>query len=124
MTSPMISLTISSMPRLPRVFMLLLTAAWLGFAAPHALTAELVPTGPEVQLSTGHSPQRVVLAVQPAGNYAIAWNDLPSRVFLSTSPTAPSPRTTGRTPLWTGATPERGRRHARRRRASTCSGTS
>ncbi len=91
--------------RLPRIFMLLLTGAWLGLAAPHALAAELVPTGPEVQLSTGDSPQRVVVAAQPAGNYALAWNELPARIFLLHVEDGAEPSDGGRTPIFAGATP-------------------
>jgi hypothetical protein len=93
------------MTRMPRTFVMLLSGAWLGLAAPHILAAELVPSGPEVQLTTGDSPVRVVVAAPPTGNYAVAWNELPARVFLQHVEEGAKPEAGGRTPIFTGATP-------------------
>src|SRR4029077_8756902 len=67
--------------RISRALVLLFCAAGLAAAGPRELAAQLAPLGPEVQLTTGTFPERPVLAVQPAGSYVIAWDDLPSKVF-------------------------------------------
>ncbi len=92
--------------RISRALVLLFCAAGLGLAAPRGLAAQLAPLGPEAQLTTGDSPERPVLAVQPAGAAVIAWDDLPAKV--SAQYVAAGAATGNEAPalLWTGATPE------------------
>src|SRR4029077_4737625 len=83
----------------------LLAVVWLGAAAPPIPAVELGPRGPEVRLAPGAAPQRAVLALQPAGNYVIAWNDLPASVFLQHVEDGAEPAQEGPAAVWTGATP-------------------
>jgi hypothetical protein len=93
--------------RLPRIFLMLLTGSWLGLIAPQTLTAaQLAPLGPEVQLASGDSPEMVVVAAQPAGNYVTLWNELPARVFLLHVEAGAEPANEGPAPVFTGATPK------------------
>jgi hypothetical protein len=89
------------MIRMSRALVLL-----LAIASSRELAAQLVPAGPEVRLATGGAPQGVMLAVQPAGNYAIAWSDLPSRVLVQHVADGAEPADERPAPLWNGATPE------------------
>lgn len=93
------------MTRMSHLFLLLSSVAGLGLAAPHTLAAALAPAGPEVQLSTGDNPQRVVVAAQPAGNSAIVWNELPGRIFLQHVEDGAEPSAEDRSPIFSGATP-------------------
>jgi hypothetical protein len=43
--------------------------------------AQLAPLSPEAQLPAGDTPERPMLAVQPGGGYAVAWDDLAGKVF-------------------------------------------
>jgi hypothetical protein len=93
------------MIRISHALMFLFIGLWLGIAGPRELAAQLVPAGPEVRLATGGSPQAVALAVQPAGNYAVAWSDLPSRVLAQHVADGAGPADARPAPLWNGATP-------------------
>ena len=56
---------------------LLLASAWLGAAGPRGLAAQPVPLGPEVRVDTllgDQYPNAPVLAVQPGGDFEIAWD--------------------------------------------------
>ncbi|HEY3570156.1 MAG TPA: hypothetical protein VGP73_19645 [Thermoanaerobaculia bacterium] len=57
----------------------LISALWLGLVGP--LAAQLAPLGPEAQLPANGGAERPDVAVQPSGGYAVAWDDLTSRVF-------------------------------------------
>jgi len=92
--------------RISRALVLLSCAAGLAAAGPRGLSAQLAPLGPEVQLATGTSPERPVLAVQPAGSYVIAWDDLPSKVFAQYVAAGAEPGDEVPTLLWTGPNPE------------------
>jgi len=92
--------------RISRALVLLSCAAGLAAAGPRELAAQLAPLGPEVQLATGSSPERPVLAVQPAGSYVIAWDDLPSRVFAQYVAAGAEPGDQAPALLWTGPNPE------------------
>jgi hypothetical protein len=59
----------------------LISSAWLGVMGPRGLAAQLAPLGPEAQLPANDSPERPMLAVQPGGGYAVAWDDLAGKVF-------------------------------------------
>jgi hypothetical protein len=59
----------------------LIGAVWLGVVGPRGLAAQLAPLGPEAQLPANDSPERPMLAVQPGGGYALAWDDLAGSAF-------------------------------------------
>lgn len=67
------------MTRISSALILLFCSAWLGLVGP--LAAQLAPLGPEAQLPANGQPERPVVAVQPGGGYAVAWDDLSARVF-------------------------------------------
>jgi hypothetical protein len=92
--------------RISRALLLLSCAAGVAMAGPRGLAAQLAPLGPEVQLATGNSPERPVLAVQPAGASVIAWDDLPAQVFAHYVAAGAEPGPEAPALLWTGATPE------------------
>jgi hypothetical protein len=92
--------------RISRALVLFFCAAGLGVAVPRGLAAQLAPLGPETRLTTGDSPERPVLAVQPAGAYVIAWDDLPAKVFAQYVAAGAEPGNQAPVLLWTGATPE------------------
>lgn len=94
------------MSRISRALVLFFCAAGLAAAGSRGLAAQLAPLGPEVQLATGNSPERPVLAVQPAGSYVIAWDDLPAKVFAQYVAAGAEPGDQAPSLLWTGATPE------------------
>ena len=64
-----------SMNRTRIALALLLGTAWLGVAGPRRLAAQPAPLGPEVLLPSGSLPEYPVLAVQPGGDYVVAWDE-------------------------------------------------
>ncbi|HEX3552088.1 MAG TPA: hypothetical protein VIA62_02540 [Thermoanaerobaculia bacterium] len=63
------------MNRMRIALILLLSSAWLVVAGPRGLAAQPAPLGPEVLLPSEKLPQNPVLAVQPGGDYVVAWDE-------------------------------------------------
>jgi hypothetical protein len=62
-------------------FVVFLISAMFGIVGPRGLAAQLAPLGPEAQLPANSSAERPLVAVQPGGGYAVAWDDLAASVF-------------------------------------------
>lgn len=84
---------------------LLLASAWLGAAGPRDLAAQPVPLGPETQLPSYDFLNDICLAIQPNGDYVVAWdNDSDTRdsVYYHYVAAGTEPQFDGPTPIGWG----------------------
>ena len=95
------------MNRMRIALALLLGTAWLGAAGPRGLAAQPAPLGPEVELPGDVFPTKPLLAVQPGGDYVVAWDyesDPLDAVYYRYVAAGSEPENLGPTPI---GSPER-----------------